>query len=68
MKTLKAYTFEELLCEIPELENFSNPHLQTFALLKTAHKRFCRENNFVFRQTINESLIDGQIHFLFEKL
>jgi len=62
MKTLKAYTFEELLCEIPELEK------KDIETIPKAMKKFCRENKLIFANSSNVIFLDGTPHFLFEKL
>lgn len=68
MKHLKAYTFEELLNEIPELEKVDIIYRQITTDLKTPFKRFCRENKLVYKEFIAQMPFDNKLHFLFEKL
>lgn len=68
MKHLKAYTFEELLCEIPELENVDIITRQIMSDFKTPFKRFCRENKLKYIEPIEFIQLEKTLHFLFEKL
>jgi len=68
VKHLKAYTFEELLCEIPELEKYKGIDFNGAKELVTPLKRFCRENYLKYEPEIFIKTIDKTYHFLFEKL
>ena len=68
MKQLKAYTFEELLCEIPELEKYKGIDFTIDEKLRIPFKRFCRENYLEYKNEIYIQKIDKTYHFLFEKL
>lgn len=68
MKHIKAYTFEELLNEIPELENKDIIYRQITTDLKTPFKRFCRENKLKYIHTLEFIHLNNVLHILFEKL
>lgn len=69
MKILKAYTFEELLCEIPELEKYKGMVvMDTYEEVKKLLLKFARYNKLKYIDTNTPFEIYGLIHFLFEKL
>jgi len=68
MKTLKAYTFEELLCEIPELEKYKHAPLNLMDKdIQKLMIRFGRANKLnAFYPDI--LVFENTPHILFEKL
>jgi len=69
MKHLKAYTFEELLCEIPDLEKYKNAYEIDLMdkEIQSILRRFCRANKFKCAYT-QVYIFENKTHFLFEKL
>jgi hypothetical protein len=69
MKHLKAYTFEELLNEIPELEKYRGlVVMDTYEEVEKLFLKFARSNKLKYIDTNTPFEIYGLIHFLFEKL
>ena len=69
MKNIKAYTFEELLCEIPELEKYKTMKVSdTFVLVKKLLISFARSNKLKYIDLPKPFDIEIRYYFLFEKL
>lgn len=74
MKHLKAYTFEELLCEIPELEKYKETY-KSYAVIglniTPILEKFAKQNKLKYLEFTNlfvENQEEHTLHFLFEKL
>jgi len=68
MKHLKAYTFEELLCEIPELEKYKHSPGYCIQEIGQHLVKFAKQNKLSYLMLISPVFIFGHKHFLFEKL
>jgi len=68
MKTLKAYTFEELLCEIPELEKYKETYLFNMSIVGLIFEKFARQNKLRYLNKMPRIYLLGVEHFLFEKI
>ena len=72
MKHLKAYTFEELLCEIPELEKYKHELSSYRDEIKKLLIHFARYNNMKYLccewDFITDIFTEKEEYFLFEKL
>jgi len=72
MKHLKAYTFEELLCEIPELEKYKETYKSYTVIginIIPILEKFAKQNKLQYLEFTH--LFNGEdkiLYFLFEKI